>query len=49
MARYLLHRVAEDFGICITIDPKPIEIGIRYGVHVPNSIYNLITLNKVRL
>ena len=24
MARYLLHRVAEDFGVNITLDPKPI-------------------------
>ncbi|XP_077483767.1 glutamine synthetase 2 cytoplasmic-like [Amblyomma americanum] len=24
MARYILHRVAEDFGICVTLDPKPV-------------------------
>ncbi|KAK4310029.1 hypothetical protein Pmani_018362 [Petrolisthes manimaculis] len=24
MARYLLHRVAEDFGVVVTLDPKPI-------------------------
>lgn len=24
-ARYLLHRVAEDFGVVITLDPKPIS------------------------
>ena len=24
IARYLLHRVAEDFGVAVTIDPKPI-------------------------
>jgi len=24
MARYFLHRVAEDFGICVSLDPKPI-------------------------
>ncbi len=24
MARYLLHRVAEEFGIVVTFDPKPI-------------------------
>lgn len=23
MARYLLHRVAEDFGVIVTFDPKP--------------------------
>jgi len=25
MARYFLHRVAEDFGVCVTLDPKPIR------------------------
>lgn len=25
MARFLLHRVAEDFGVVITLDPKPME------------------------
>lgn len=24
IARFILHRVAEDFGVCITLDPKPI-------------------------
>lgn len=24
MARYLLHRVAEDFGVVVSFDPKPI-------------------------
>ncbi|XP_014294596.1 glutamine synthetase isoform X3 [Halyomorpha halys] len=23
MARFLLHRVAEEFGVCVTLDPKP--------------------------
>ncbi len=23
MARYLLHRVAEEYGIVVTLDPKP--------------------------
>lgn len=25
VARYLLHRVAEEFGICVTLDPKPMQ------------------------
>lgn len=25
MARFILHRVAEDFGVVITLDPKPIN------------------------
>jgi len=24
MARYVLHRVAEEFGIVVTLDPKPV-------------------------
>lgn len=24
MARFLLHRVAEEFGVRVTLDPKPI-------------------------
>ncbi|XP_023324928.1 glutamine synthetase [Eurytemora carolleeae] len=26
MSRYLLHRVAEDFGLLVTMDPKPMQI-----------------------
>ena len=25
MSRYLLHRVAEDFGVCVSLDPKPVS------------------------
>ena len=25
MARYLLHRVAEDFGVIVSFDPKPVR------------------------
>ena len=28
MARYLLHRVAEDFGLLVTLDPKPMQVCI---------------------
>lgn len=24
VARYILHRVAEDFGVLVTLDPKPV-------------------------
>lgn len=24
MSRYILHRVAEDFGVVVSLDPKPI-------------------------
>lgn len=26
MARFLLHRVAEDFGVVISMDPKPVQV-----------------------
>lgn len=25
VARFILHRVAEDFGIMVTLDPKPVS------------------------
>uniref|UniRef100_T1H9Q5 glutamine synthetase n=3 Tax=Rhodnius TaxID=13248 RepID=T1H9Q5_RHOPR len=25
IARFLLHRIAEEFGVCVTLDPKPME------------------------
>jgi len=25
ISRYLLHRVAEDYGVCVTFDPKPMK------------------------
>ena len=32
MARYILERVAEDFGVVVTFDPKPID-GDWNGAH----------------
>ena len=29
MARYLLHRVAEDFGLLVTLDPKPMQVFVN--------------------
>ena len=29
MARYLLHRVAEDFGLLVTLDPKPMQVCVH--------------------
>ena len=26
MLRFLLHRVAEDFGLLVTMDPKPMQV-----------------------
>ena len=28
MARFLLHRVAEEFGVVATLDPKPMSVSI---------------------
>ena len=30
MARYLLHRVAEDFGLLVTLDPKPMQVFVTF-------------------
>ena len=32
MGRYLLHRVAEDFGVVVSTDPKPIKVGSWYSI-----------------
>ena len=29
-ARYLLHRVSEDFGLLVTMDPKPMQVGLNW-------------------
>ena len=26
MARFLIHRVAEDFGVVVSMDPKPMQV-----------------------
>jgi len=26
MGRFLLHRLAEDYGVIVTLDPKPVEV-----------------------
>jgi glutamine synthetase len=26
MGRFLLHRVAEDFGVVVSMDPKPMQV-----------------------
>ena len=30
VARYLLHRVSEDFGLLVTMDPKPMQVGLNW-------------------
>lgn len=30
MSRYILHRVAEDFGVVVSLDPKPIPGGFLF-------------------
>ena len=34
MARYLLHRVAEDFGLLVTLDPKPMQVFVTFILFV---------------
>jgi hypothetical protein len=31
MARFLLHRVAEDFGVVASLDPKPMKVISCFG------------------
>lgn len=37
MARYLLHRVAEDFGLLVTLDPKPMQVFLVFYNSIPDS------------
>ena len=30
MARFLLHRTSEEFGVVVTMDPKPMKVGSIY-------------------
>ena len=30
MGRFLLHRVAEDFGVVASMDPKPMQVIAKY-------------------
>ena len=40
MGRFLLHRVAEDFGVVASMDPKPMQVIRSFVVEV--KIYNLL-------
>ena len=31
VARFLLHRVAEEFGVVVTMDPKPMDVS-KYSI-----------------
>ena len=51
MGRYLLHRVAEDFGVVVSTDPKPIKVceaTITFftvkTLHVPVHSYITVSL-----
>ena len=39
MGRFLLHRVAEDFGVVASMDPKPMQVIRSFVVEV--KLYNL--------
>lgn len=38
IARYLLHRVAEDFGVIATLDPKPMPGLVFFTVFLPENV-----------
>ena len=37
MGRYLLHRVAEDFGVVVSTDPKPIKVSWNKNLFIYNG------------
>ena len=45
MARFILHRVAEDFGLLVTLDPKPVQVRLilwlQYLVMWLHSVFHL--------
>lgn len=48
MSRFLLHRVAEDFGIKVTFDPKPVP-GDWNGAGAHTNYRYLLISNLQRL
>lgn len=38
MARFLLHRVAEDFNLLVTLDPKPIQVEPVYLLNLSQPV-----------
>ena len=41
VARFLLHRVAEEFGIIVTMDPKPMSVSFFLSINVNWCILNI--------
>ena len=41
VARFLLHRVAEEFGIIVTMDPKPMSVSFCLSINVNWYILNI--------
>ncbi len=43
MGRFLLHRVAEDFGVVVSMDPKPMQV---VSFLTDNSIFKFFKLDE---
>ena len=41
MARFLLHRVSEDFGVVASMDPKPMQVILCFEFTTLNSVLGL--------
>ena len=46
VARFLLHRVAEEFGVIVTMDPKPMSVSFFLSINVN---WNILNIEKCRL
>ena len=49
MARFLLHRVAEDFNLLVTLDPKPIQVTSRPAALCLHKVSHPMDRNDITL